>query len=82
MYYHKYVKGQGQQIFCKRGDTHYYIASMRWTDGLNPEVEKAVEEDARRIAASLNFCEGIKTSDLEIARKREQTVKQSANPGK
>ena len=64
MYYHKRVISKGWDIFCKKGNTHYYIATMRWTDGLNPKVEKAVEEDARRIAACLNFCEGIKTVDL------------------
>ena len=59
--------------------TEYHIAIMRWTDGLNPEVEQAVEDDARRIAACLNYCEGIDINLLEHGRRTNKPLHQTSD---
>ena len=65
MYFYKRISSSGWHILYKKEDKEFQIAIMRWTNGLNPIVEKAVEDDARRIVACLNFCDGIDTNILE-----------------
>ena len=64
MYFIRKDASQGTWIMRKGDFEDYKIALMRWTDGLNKEVEKAVKDDAERICAALNFVDGIDTSIL------------------
>ncbi len=61
-YYHRYIENQNWEIWCHKDGQQYSIANLYWTDRLNPT---SVENNAKRIAACLNYCEGIKTSLLE-----------------
>ena len=65
MYFTKEIPSQGTWIMKQHGGKEYRIAIMRWSDGLNKKVEKAIAEDARRIVACLNFCEDNKTETME-----------------
>jgi len=71
-YFVKYIPGSGKYIYLKSdesvhhsGMNEFQIAVMRWTDTLNSETEKRVEEDARRIVGSLNYCIGMSIEEIE-----------------
>lgn len=42
------------EIWKKVGNTEYHKAVMRWTDGMNQEVENQVMKDAELIVKALN----------------------------
>ena len=43
------------------------IASMRWTDGLNPKTEEAVEADALKIVNALNSFDASKVEGVVVS---------------
>jgi len=53
-YFKKHIPSQGLNIMCRSGDKEYQIAVMRWSDGLNKDVEKAIDNDADKIIDALN----------------------------
>ena len=58
MYKVKDVPGVGITIVNEIDGEEYQIAIMRWSDGLNPEVEEAIKRDAHMICYAVNEYHG------------------------
>jgi hypothetical protein len=74
MYYIKKIRSQGIHVYCLQDKKEYPIAVMRWSDGLNSAVEDAIQKDAERIVACLNYCEGISTEALLAYKKGKEDI--------
>lgn len=72
MYFLENIPRAGINICLKDNEKKYIIGHMRWTDGLNKITEENVARDARRIVASLNFCEKFSLEDLESLVKEQE----------
>jgi len=57
-YYKENIPGQGTHIMYGDNNACFHIAIMRWSDGLDPKTEKAIQDDADMIVDALNVKAG------------------------